>query len=269
MSNVSIYGKNWIDLVFEGKNKEYGAYQLRQENSRTTLMALFIGVAFFAGIAGTGMLISSFTSADVIDNPPIPLDPKIHVTEVTFPDLTKIEKPKTTVPQNAKEPINLSHMVVARQEEAKTDIPTNEDAKKQQPTGQTSPEGTGTVGSPIEGKTITTVVTTTDTKKLNTTNELDRMPEFPGGIKEFQKYIGKNIDRPEIDENVGSVTAIVSFVIETDGSLSDIKVLRSNDKDLERAAIKVLRSLRTKWTPGVKDGQYVRTLYIQPIRVAL
>ena len=46
MSNVSIYDKSWLDLVFDGKNKEYGAYQLRQQNPRTTLMALFMGIGF-------------------------------------------------------------------------------------------------------------------------------------------------------------------------------------------------------------------------------
>ena len=95
MSNVSIYEKNWIDLVFEGKNKAYGAYQLRQENSRTTLFALFIGVLFLISVSGLGMLLSSFSN-EKVSCPIIPIGPTIRPIKLTeIPEV----KPKQTQPQ--------------------------------------------------------------------------------------------------------------------------------------------------------------------------
>jgi protein TonB len=278
MSNVSIYDKNWMELVFEGKNKAYGAYQLRRDNSRTTLMAFLLGILLFASIAGVIILVSSFTTADVINKP---LPDVIRVTKV-YLNPKKIEpKKKVVVLHQNKEQVkekviskDLVNPTIVKKEDHPEDITENKNIKEHQP--ETDIKGTTGVGPATlipsdgaDGGKGKGVVERKDGDDVNKTTELDVMPEFPGGIKEFQKYISRNIDKPEIDESKESITAIVSFVIEKDGGLSDIKVLRSNDADLERAAVKVLRSLHTKWKPGIKDGVFVRTLYIQPIRIAL
>jgi protein TonB len=280
MSNVSIYDKNWNDLVFEGKNKTYGAYQLRQDSSRTTFLALLLGILCFASIAGVITLISSFTTADAINKPVLP--DVIHVTKVYIaPKKLEPKKQKLVLPlrkEKVKEKITAKELInpkVVKKEDKPDDVAENKNVKPQQP--DTDVKGQGTVvttlpittGGDATGKGKGTEGDTKSPGTVNTTNELDVMPEFPGGIKEFQRYISRNIDKPDMDESMPSITAIVSFVIEKDGGLSDIKVLRSNDKELEKAAVKVLKSLHTKWKPGMKDGDYVRTLYIQPIRIAL
>jgi len=279
MSNVSIYDKNWMDLVFEGKNKTYGAYELRQNNARTTLMALFLGIFLFASLAGVIILVSSLTTADAINEPVLP--EVIHVTKVYIAPKKIEPKKKVVALAKRKEKVtekvvskDLIHPTLVKKEEHPDEVTENKNLKEQQP--ETDPKGTAGVGLttplPTEGGNEGKGKETAERKDeggVNKTTELDVMPEFPGGIKEFQKYISRNIDKPEVDESKESITAIVSFVIEKDGGLSDIKVLRSNDADLERAAVKVLRSLRTKWKPGIKDGAFVRTLYIQPIRIAL
>ena len=86
MSNVSIFGKKWIDLVFEDKNKEYGAYQLRKESPKTTLLAFFFGLLFIGSISGLGLLLSSFNTN------PTPIDPKID--DPTLYTVDVIIKPK-------------------------------------------------------------------------------------------------------------------------------------------------------------------------------
>jgi protein TonB len=279
MSNVSIYDKNWMELVFEGKNKAYGAYQLRRDNSRTTLMALLLGILFFASIAGVIILVSSFTTADAINKPVLP--DEIIVARVYVAPKRIEPKKKVVVLHQRKEQVkekviskDLVNPTIVKKEDHPEDVTENKNTKEHQP--ETDVKGTNGVGPATlipsdgeEGGKGKGVVERKGGDDVNKTTELDVMPEFPGGIKEFQKYISRNIDKPEIDESKESITAIVSFVIEKDGGLSDIKVLRSNDADLERAAVKVLRSLHTKWKPGIKDGVFVRTLYIQPIRIAL
>ena len=275
MSNVSIYDKSWIDLVFDGKNKAYGAYQLRQQNSRTSLLAFLTGIGSITGIVVIGMLISSFNSTTVINCPtePVIMD-SIHVTEVVLPEKETIAEPNTgaEAPTAEVKPNLFTNFIPVETPLATNNVPVTPDITPQ--TGSTSNEGSEN-GSATGTATATGTGTDTSTgtgqgtegnNTVTTTNLLDVMPEFPGGIDAFHKYISRNIESPESEDNT-TVNAIVSFVIEKDGSLTDIKVLRSTNKDLERAAIKVLRALKTKWKPGVKDGQYVRTLYVQSIKV--
>ena len=92
------------------------------------------------------------------------------------------------------------------------------------------------------------------------------MPEFPGGIEKFYKYVGNNFEKPEIDA-INTFRVYVSFVIERDGSMTDIKVVRDPGYGLGREAIRVLKSLKTKWSPGIIGSKPVRTAYNLPIVV--
>lgn len=267
MSNVSIFEKKWIDLVFEDKNKEYGAYQLRQESPKTTLLAFFFGLAFIVSISGLGLLLSSF------NNNPTPINPKIDdPTLYTVDVILEPKEPVTTSPKTNpfSEPIDVPKVfipVVTTTAQAQIDVPTTatNPSNGNPTTGGTGPS-TGEPGP------ITTGTGVGSEPKINNeieyTSVLDKQPEFPGGIKRFYDYVGTNFDKPEIDD-VESISVFVSFVIEKDGSMTDIKVLRNPGYGLDKEAIRVLKSLKTKWKPGVKDGQFVRTQYTLPIKIQM
>ena len=265
MSNVSIYEKNWIDLVFEDKNKAYGAYQLRQENPKITLFAFFGGILFLFSLIGFWLLISSFGEKPILE--PIEDGAVITITDFHYPkpDKPVVPKTKTTQSQSLVKPTNLSHMVVAATPLA-VDVPTNDNLPTNQST--TSGVGTDTPNTASDGPAVTVIVPAIDKGPVSL-NELDRLPEYPGGIKKFYEFVGNNFEKPDVDEGMGAVSVIMSFVIEKDGSMSSIKVLRSSDKNMEREAIRVLKSLKVKWSPGYKDGDKMRTLYTLPIKVAL
>lgn len=263
MSNVSIYEKSWIDLVFEDKNKAYGAYQLRQENPKTTLFAFFGGILFLFSLLSIGILL---TSLDKMPSnvPLIPIDETI--TPIDLNQLPEV-KPKHTQPSHPSpvEPTpNLSHIIVAATPLAVDNVPTNDNL----PTNQDTTPGVGTNIPGNEDPAVTVTVPIVEKGPVSP-SELDRLPEYPGGIQKFYEYVGNNFEKPDVDEGIGAVSVIMSFVIEKDGSMSSIKVLRSSDKNMEREAIRVLKSLRVKWSPGYKDGDKMRTLYTLPIKVAL
>lgn len=270
MSNVSIYEKSWINLVFEGKNKEYGAYQLRQENPRTTLFAFLGGVTLITLLLIGWFLFSSFGDKPLMPNEPIPMGPTI--IPVTLPEV-KPQQPKGEKPQHpsASEPNPFQNYVVAATPLVNTDVPITRDIEPQ--TGSTGPDtGTGpAIDTPSEGGTPTGTVIAAPAAPEGPvpTTVLDRLPQYPGGIEKFYQYIIYNIEKPEVDDNLSSISVLMSFVIEKDGSMTDIKALRSTDKNLEREAIKVLKGLKVKWSPGFKDNQKMRTLYVLPIKVAL
>ena len=270
MSNVNIYEKNWIDLVFEDKNKVYGAYQLRQENPRIMLFAFFGGITFILTLTASLMFLSSFSNevdSTVIDNE----GPIIQLSDFNYPKKNP-ETTKAVAPIKKDEPTEKK--IEKKDLKNPDDVRTNKEMKEN-PIIDTDTHATGTAGTAGTNVTSTTVNSGTTTipskgaEDTKTTAELDRLPEYPGGIKKFYEYVGNNFEKPDVTESMAAVSVIMSFVIEKDGSMSSIKVLRSSDKNMEREAIRVLKSMRVKWLPGYKDGDKMRTLYTLPIKVAL
>jgi len=100
-------------------------------------------------------------------------------------------------------------------------------------------------------------------------NEVDKIPEFPGGISELGHFLAKNIRYPKIDHDNGVQGRVfVRFVIEKDGTVSETKVLRSPSNTLSDEALRVINS-SPKWSPGLKNGKPVRTQFTMPVNFSL
>ena len=95
-------------------------------------------------------------------------------------------------------------------------------------------------------------------------DEVQIKPEFPGGIESFYRFIIKNYHLPVSAEYTGKV--YLTFVIELDGTIDDIKILKSPGLETEKEAIRVLKK-SPKWIPGKNDGVNVRTIFSLPIKV--
>lgn len=265
MSNVSIFEKKWLDLVFQDKNQNYGAYQLRLNSERTTFIAFLFGIGFL--ISGT-FILSSFST--IPDKKPVetPIVDIIHVVKVHEPE-TDI-KPKVTLPKSEKQavktPKDTKNYQVAPIEKAVIPISTNTNTPV--PKGPTSPTGTpGGTGSPAVTNVLTTITTPSNTPVKP--SELDREPTFPGGMKNFYDYIGRHFEKQELNEDGETIRVLVSFVIERNGIMTDIEVTENTNDAVSKEAIRVLKSLKTKWEPGYKDKQPVRTRYTLPIVVQM
>lgn len=275
MSKVSVFDYGWIDLVFEGRNQEYGAYQLRRQDSRTTLLALFTGIGIMAALVCIPLALNYFKPAvqeisrelvlpEIADDAIFRVAPEVPKPVVQEPAAAMPKTPEPTIRHTdfeatsapiVKDPPTTAQ-VLATNPGTVTDPGTGEGFSTgvTSPTG--TPDGTGTTPSNLNGTgTFTTV-------------ELDRMPEFPGGMRKFYNYVGTKFKVPETDIS-NSVTVYVSFIIEKDGTLSNIAVPRDPGQGLGKEAIRVLNSLHTKWKPGIKDGQPVRTAYSLPIKINL
>ncbi len=271
MSRLSIYASSWIDLVFEGKNQAYGAFQLRRKSDETTMLAFCLGISFVAMLATIPMLIASFSQHPTQAVEPVFDFPNIHITKL------KLNQPK--MPQQLALPVTkkssgdidkktLTNPEIVKPIDADPNI-----AKPSEPSANNNPnpEGNSTPGSNPNtgiatpaGTTQPTATPTSNNDALNTMVTVDKVPEFPGGINAFYTYIGSNFEKLEVEE---TISVVVSFVIEKDGSMTDIKVLRRAAPSIDKEAIRVLKSLRTKWKPGIKNGKPVRTEYKLPIKV--
>jgi TonB family protein len=109
----------------------------------------------------------------------------------------------------------------------------------------------------------------TDTTRGPVLNKVERYPEFPGGLQAFGEFLGKNIYYPAVDKaNKTEGRVIVTFVVETNGALSNIHVMRTPTQAMGDEAVRVL-SLSPAWKPGFQDGKYVRVAYTVPISFKL
>jgi protein TonB len=270
MSRLSIFQTQWIDLVFENRNKTYGAYQLRQESTQTSLKALALTCLMVLSVYAIFSVVSFFNPTVILETPEIPA----VVLEVT--DLNFLEKPKppkqAALPpaqQPSAEPTkqNLARPTVVDQTQATAIIPDNASAAA---TTVSTSSGLGSVlgtGSAPSTNTNPTPQASNVGNNIIETAELDKNPEFPGGIKVFLNYVATNF-RPA-DELENTIKVTVSFVVEKDGSMTNIQVRNNQGYGMGDEAIRVLKSMKTKWQAGVKDGQKVRAHYNLPITIQL
>jgi len=106
---------------------------------------------------------------------------------------------------------------------------------------------------------------TTADKDTAKKKHIEIVPEYPGGEKAFQKYIAKTLQYPEVANLIGiDGRVVVSFIIEGDGSVSNVYPVQCVGAGCESEAVKVIQGSK-KWTPGIQDGKKVRVMYSVPI----
>jgi len=273
MSKLSIYETKWTDLVFENRNKEYGAYQLRQESSKNSITALFTSLLIIAALGSGSMLISKFTTSSPIAESIPKIDEVIklvNVDQLVRPETEEAIAPPVQEQQAVTQVTDASQLinpVVAPTELAVQNIAPN---TENVPVVDNISAGTGTAVNPMptsgSGNGTGTQTKADIGNSIVSAAILDKMPEFPGGMGKFYTYVGNNFNKPELDAD-RTMRVYVSFVIEKDGSMTDIIVKNDPGYGLGKEAVRVLKSLRTKWTPGILDGKPVRTAYNLPITI--
>ena len=264
MKNASIYGKKWLDLVFEGKNKEYGAYRLRQEDSKNTLKAFFAASMLISTLFAGFMFLTSFGDKPnevVIAYKLRPVSPALFEVKLKKEPIQKSASVKTSSETTQKKRAYIPTKTMPDLPE----VPTNNLNATAQPTNSGTASGTlpddGSTGGNESGSTKPIF------NGIASSAELDKQPNFPGGMNRFYDYVGKNFQKTAVEDETNNIKVLISFVIEPDGSMTDIKVLRSSNPIVNDEAIRVLKSLQTKWEAGIKDGQAVRTRFTLPITV--
>jgi protein TonB len=268
-SKLDILNQQWIDVVFSGRNKNYGAYELRKDNPRNTNKALLIGVAAFV------LLISFKTILNAIEGFIPKADEKVKVTEVVLPpppvnEEVKPPPPPPEPPKPKVDQVRFPPPVVK---------PDNEVREKEPPTVKelevADPGPKDQKGDPNAAITIDEPVGNADVKQVVEENPnqiftaVEQVPTFPGGDAGFNKYLSKNIRYPAIArENNVQGRVIVQFVVEKDGSLTDIKVVRGIGSGCDEEAVRALKA-SPRWKPGIQNGRPVRVQYSVPVSFAL
>lgn len=272
MSKINIYETGWLNMVFEGRNKRYGAYQLRTENPKTTLRALFSALFLIGGAVAIPVAVNYFLPknevAEVIPESPDVITP---VDLTPLPPKEEPEKPKelpgTSKPITDQKVIKYVNFVTTEKDKAKEDVPTNKELEGAQ-IGQVNNDGPNTSGNALEAtpKPIENEVGNgASGNTVETTATLEKQPLYPGGLGKFVKDVTEKFKTPELETDSKTLKVLVNFVVEKDGTLTNIKVLRDPGHNLGKEALRVLNSMKTKWSPGYKNGVPVRTSFNLPI----
>lgn len=259
---TDIFNEAWCDIVFEDRNKEYGAFELRKQSSRRHLMALISTVVLFTLALVAPTLIEKM----------IPEEEEAMVEVATLADLKmekKIEKPKENFiaeppPPPLKSTIKFTPPVIKPDEEVADDemIKTQEEVTK---------TDTKISIQDVQGSDDEDAVDIADLNDdvVGEAGEVfmvvEQMPDFPGGTEALLKFIQSNLRYPQIAADNGITGRVyLSFVVNTDGSIVDIQVMRGISRECDAEAVRVIKSM-PKWIPGRQNGTAVRVKYTVPI----
>lgn len=258
---LDIFTNQWLDIVFEGRNKAYGAYELRKSSAKTNIKALIIGALVFAFAVGAPLILNMLPDSSEEDET---LDTKI--VSIKLPPKEEIKKdiPPPPPPPPKVDQVKFVKPVVAKAEEVTEEPPKTVEIKDKKLGAETikgDPDAVLTV-EPV-GTGTAAVVEEVDNQIYNTAG-IEVKPDFPGGIDKFYKFVGNNYQTPEEEGLKGKV--YVTFVVEKDGTLTDIKVIRDIGYGTGKEAIRVLKK-SPRWSPGIQNGKPVRVLYSLPITI--
>lgn len=259
---IDLFENKWLDIVFEGRNKSYGAYDLRKKNTSTNVRAFIIGAVIFAFAVATPMLMELIPDSSDEDTT---LNDKI----VTVKLPPKEEKPKENIPPPPPPPPKVDQVKFVKPVVAKTNEVTEEPPKveeiKDKNLGKEDikgdPNADLVLTPPGDGPKQAEV---TEDNTIYNSAGIEVKPEFPGGIQKWYSFLKNNFQAPDEPGLKGKV--IVSFVVEKDGSLTDIKVLRDIGFGTGKEAERVLKK-GPRWTPAEQNGKKVRCSFIQTFSV--
>jgi protein TonB len=267
--DVDLTSREWLDLVFEGKNKEYGAYVLRESSSDRHIKALAIVIIGGMALIALPRLVKSVAPASprvietsgvvMIDIPDKPVETPIAIPVVSTPAQQLVKTIKFTPP------------VIVRDDLANPD---NSIENQIDLTNAGAAIGTITNPDGVEFDGVRPEDTFTEIVGTPTKSTIFEVPEipavFPGGEKELMKWLSANIIYPmsAIDRGMeGQV--ILRFVVGPDGSVGNVEVIRrSLDSSLDQEAVRVVKKM-PKWIPGKQNGNAVYVYYTLPVRFKL
>lgn len=286
ISQLDIYQNDWLDVVFENRNQDYGAYALRKTAARAMNTALIVVLIAVTGITAAYHIAQS--------RAPIPDQPKMTTTVTLLPEPEDVEEEpiiepepeKAEVPrQIAQEPPAVDLVRYPEAEVVSADKVTEELASQDELRGEKMPARISLAkidgGSAVpkgefgperkEGGSSGSLLGKIDGgegKELHDFRHVQVMPEPIGGIQAFVKWFAENYRFPSsaVDNNVQG-TIEVSFVVDTDGTLTDIIIKRDMGYGTGDTAKKLLGKAK-KWNPGVQNGRPVRVSYSMPIRLS-
>lgn len=276
MSKIDLISNEWTDLVFEGRNQAYGAYKLRKGTAKRNVWALII-VGLAAALLYLGLQLHKMAEANKkVENTQVVELAKLNTekkeAKVEKKEIIKQEPEK--VVEQVKSSVKFTAPVIKKDSEVKEEdeIKLDEVQKSDKAVGAFTVEGNDEVGGAVL-KAKEDIAAPEPPKHVVEETKIftvvEQMPMYPGGDGALMGYLRDNIHYPTVAaENGVQGRVVVGFVVERDGSITDVKILRGVDPSLDREAMRVVKNM-PKWTPGKQNGSAVRVKYQVPVSFRL
>lgn len=282
--DVDLSSKEWTDLIFEGKNKDFGAYTLRRNSDKRhnlsvlyvligLIVVLIIGV-FYGMYSDYRREQRELELQAQLEQQLAQMEAEAQEEEVQEEEPQAVEEPQReeALPEEILNTIKDTEIAIAADEEVEEDITSKDDvAESTAAAGATTfDQGTDNLNVVREHKEeIIVEEKRPEPVKEEIFTAVEQMPQFPGGEGELLKYIATHIKYPTMAaENNIQGRVVVKFVVKKDGNVGDVVVIRGKDPDLDKEAQRVVKSL-PKFIPGKMNGQSVSVWYTLPINFKL
>ena len=279
MAKIDLLDQQWIDLVFEGKNEAYGAYQIRQDTTKRNNMAmlfLLLGIAAIVGIFfAWGGIANAIAASEERNEGTEALEMVVEDQEEDQQDEDEIVydiQPEEEQVQQDQLMNSEKFTDYAMDDEAPQEVTKTQDETKKSDVAissdnfdQGSDEGQEVL------KQNQVVVEKVEEKEEETKifEVVEQMPQFPGGDAALMQYLSSHIKYPAVAEENGIQGRVVcTFVVERNGSITDVRVVKSVDPSLDKEAVRVIKGMPS-WIPGKQNGSAVRVKYTVPVTFRL
>ena len=277
MAKIDLISGSWTDLVFENRNQTYGAYVLRKSTGRRNVIAI-LSVILLAIACQIGLTLKNI--ADEAAARRAAMDQVTELSALEQKKEAKVERKEVVkqeqvqrVVEKVKSSVKFTAPVIKKDDEVKP-----EDELKTQDELMSSKAAIGTFdvkGNDESGEVLKAkeVIATEPVKPKEEENKVfdvvEQMPSYPGGNGALMQYLSSHIKYPVIAEENGIQGRVIcTFVVERDGSITDVRIAKSVDPSLDKEAMRVVSSM-PKWIPGKQNGSAVRVKYTLPVTFRL
>ena len=276
MSKVDLLDNNWVELVFEGRNKEYGAYVLRKEtgkrNLKSMLLVFAVIIAIMAAVAAKVAIENAFPKK-------VAMETDVELSKLAQKKEAKVEKKapvkveEQKVVEKVKSSVKFTPPVIKKDEDVKPEeeLKSQEDLNKTNTAiGSFDVKGNDEAGGEVlKAKEVIAQPEPPKEEETKVFDVVEVMPSFPGGQAALFEWLSKNIKYPVVaEENGVQGRVIVTFVVERNGSITDVQVVKSVDPSLDKEAVRVVKAM-PHWIPGKQNGSAVRVKFTVPVTFRL
>ncbi|MBD5284405.1 MAG: energy transducer TonB [Bacteroides sp.] len=282
--NIDLTSPEWRDLIFEGKNKDFGAYELRQKSDRRHNMAVLymllgLVVVFVLLIAWSkysdyrAEIAAKEAKEQAEKMMQAMLDqPEVEEAPEEEPEQQKFEEPKVEVPEEVLATVQVTQIAIVDADKVKNEV-MDMDTQQEDNTarGVVNQEGADDVDKfkAVQEQVVVKEPEPEKPKEEEIFVAVEQQAEFPGGQAALMKWLGNNIRYPESAQANGvQGRVIVKFVVEKDGSIGATTIVKGVDKDLDKEALRVVKKM-PKWQPGKNNGSPVRSYFTLPVTFKL
>ena len=279
--DVDLSSNEWIDIVFEGKNKDFGAYELRRQSAKrhNKAMVVIVIVLFLIGVIGllanTVLQKAEARPEDQIEQAMVDYaDAEEEEEEEQEEEQQRVEEQQPeALPEEILNTVKATELQITKDEEVVEEIKSQDELKETDTAVGTTDFDKGTDDINVTREFQQEVIV--EEKKPEPVDDnkvfdiVEQKPQFPGGEAALLKYIAEHLRYPaRAQENGIQGRVVVQFVVTKTGSIGEVKVVRSKDPDLDKEAVRVVKTL-PNFVPGKMNGHSVNVWYTLPITFKL